>query len=105
MAKKRITLILDDDTDQDVIGYFEGKSKTDTGLRLIRSGMFLEKADLTDSLLLLKGKGLSAELGDLGLLKKAIEIAELMHGQSGSPVTSNKPEKSEKPEKRKSVFG
>ncbi len=99
MAKKRITLILDPETDQDVIEYFEGKPITETGLRLIRGGLFLEKADLTDQLLLLKRKGLTTDLGDLGLLKKAIEIAEIMQANPAQTESSNKPAK------RKSVFG
>ena len=90
MSKRRLTVLADPETDSDVVKYFDGKPVTETGLKLIRGAMILDKAGLLDYLEMWRTNGMAADMTPIDLVKKALEISELLTAKSQNtpPVES-----------------
>lgn len=111
MAKRRFTILADEKKDTDVIEFLEDRPITETGLRLIRAAMVMEKCDIIDQLNLLVDKGLIDDIGPMETLLKAIEMVKMMQSTKpatvqSKPVAVPSPAKDlNQPIKKTSVFG
>lgn len=109
MPKRRLTILADEITDKDIVDYFNGRPVTETGLKLIRAGIVMDRCDVIDQLNLLVKKGLIEDIGPVETLIKAIEMMKMISKPaqvaSSAPQETKPPAPNNEPVKRKSVFG
>ena len=110
MAKKeRITVLLDPDESRDLIKQLKEKGQTPEGQRLMKVGQIMDKAGLTEHLLLMQRQGIEEKAGALGMVKMAINITDMIINHAAGdteikPSVQVKDKPKAKPKKPAGIF-
>ena len=94
--------------DAEVFDHLQKYGVTATGIKLLRLSMLLHRAGLVDHLALLIDKDIEENIGAAGVLKMALNMAEMVEKQSAgnvSPISSVVEQKKKEPEKKKISSG
>ncbi|MCX4030202.1 hypothetical protein H0A36_17665 [Endozoicomonas sp. SM1973] len=91
MAERRLTLLLDDQQDKDILEAFDnaGKGVTKLGRRRLNIAYLIEEAGVFDQLEFLMKQGIHKKASAFEVLEKAIQITKMIQDTSETSSPSN----------------